>query len=116
MSTEFTIDTHDDQVTDMLKQLGWRSLAQRRADIRLTFFYKSIHGLIALDITKDLEHLQRTSRHTHPMAYNIPLETKKYIQQSFIPRTVVQWNSLPAAIAMAPNVDAFREGVCTINH
>ena len=33
-------------VTEMVKQLGWRSLEQRRADARLCLFYKVIHGLI----------------------------------------------------------------------
>ena len=28
-------------VTEMLNQLGWRSLLQRRADIRLTYLYKT---------------------------------------------------------------------------
>ena len=31
-------------VTEMVKQLGWRSLEQRRGDARLCLFYKVIHG------------------------------------------------------------------------
>jgi ribonuclease P/MRP protein subunit RPP40 len=103
-------------VTAMIDQLGWRSLQQRRADIRLAFFYRSIHGLIAVDFSHQLTPLTRASRHNHPMAFLIPSETRLYLQQSFLPRTIVQWNALPATIALSPSVDTFREGVCTIMH
>ena len=32
-------------VTEMVKNLGWRTLEQRRADARLCLFYKVVHGL-----------------------------------------------------------------------
>ena len=37
-------------VTDMLHQLNWESLCQRRAKMRLTMFYKSEHALVALPL------------------------------------------------------------------
>ena len=102
--------------THMLQQLGWRSLLQRRADIRLIFFYKSLHGLIAVDLQQQLTPQPRASRHNHPMSF-IPLcETKQYIQQSFLPRTILQWNRLPQTIALSTSLDTFKQGVCTINH
>ena len=103
-------------VTEMLETLGWRTLLQRRADIRLVTFYKSVHGLVAMTITRNLERQSRPSRHCHPMSYHLPLETKTYLQQSFLPRTIAQWNNLPASLAMTTSLDAFKEGVNGLTH
>ena len=35
--------------TTIIKHLHWRSLQQRRPDIRLVMFYKTLHGIVALD-------------------------------------------------------------------
>ena len=103
-------------VTTMLQNLGWRSLLQRRADLRLVLFYKCLHGLVAVDLSPDLIPKQRCSRHSHPMSFVIPVESKVYLQKSFLPRTITQWNSLPASIALSTNIDAFKEGVSGITH
>ena len=103
-------------VTTMLEELGWRSLEQRRADLRLTLLYKCINGIVAVDLSDDLIPQTRTSRHHHHLAFFIPSETKQYLQLSFLPRTIVQWNSLPSSVVMAPSADAFKKGVCTLIH
>ena len=99
---------YEASVTEMISQLGWRSLQQRRADIRLTFLYKSIHGLVAVDLSNQLVPHTRFTRHNHPLSFLIPSETKLYIQQSYVPRTIVQWNALPASLVMTTSADAFR--------
>ena len=98
-------------VTGMLQKLGWRSLEQRRADIRLVFLFKSISGLVAVDLSDQLVRQTRPSRHCNSMAYHIPVETKTYTQKSFLPRTLNQWNRLPEAIVQSASLDAFKEGV-----
>ena len=103
-------------VTAMLHELGWRSLQQRRADIRLVLLYKCIHSLVALDLNSYLIPKTRPSRHCNSLSYNIPVETKTYIQKSFIPLTITQWNHLPESIVKSPTLDAFKEGVCGIKH
>ena len=37
-------------VSNMISQLGWRSLENRRSDARLLMFYKIVHGLVAMPI------------------------------------------------------------------
>ena len=103
-------------VTGMLQKLGWQSLEQRRADIRLVFLFKSISGLVAVDLSDQLVRQTRPSRHCNSMAYHIPVETKTYIQKSFLPRTLNQWNRLPEAIVQSASLDAFKEGVSGITH
>ena len=103
-------------VTDMIQKLGWRSLLQRRADIRLAMFYKCLHGMVAVDLSQDLVQQSRPSRHSHPMSFHIPSETKLYLQKSFLPNTITQWNRLPTSVAFAPSLDAFKEGVSGLTH
>ena len=37
-------------VTDILSNLGWRSLENRRIDASLTMFYKIVYGLVAISL------------------------------------------------------------------
>ena len=103
-------------VTEMLQQLGWRSLLQRRVDIHLVFLYKCVHGLVAVDISDDLIPKTRPSRHCNSMSYNISVETKTYIQKSFLPSTITQWNHLPESVVTSSRMDTFKEGVSGITH
>ena len=103
-------------VTEMLQQLGWRSLLQRWVDISLVFLYKCVHGLVAVDISDDLIPKTRHSRHSNSMSYNIPVETKTYIQNSFLHRTITQWNHLPESVVTSSSLDTFKEGVSGITH
>ena len=50
-AARWTLDFHTQaSVTEMLTQLDWRSLEQRRNDSRLCLFYKIIYGLVAIDL------------------------------------------------------------------
>ena len=100
----------------MIDQLGWRSLEQRRADIRLVFFYKCFHDLVAVDLSKDLIPMTYDSHHSHLYAYHVPIETKNYIINSFLPRTVNQWNNLPESIVLTPSLEIFKDGVAKLKH
>ena len=37
-------------VTDMLSNLGWRSLELWRYDLRIAVFYKIVYGLVAISV------------------------------------------------------------------
>ena len=52
----------------MIKHLHWGSLLQRRSDIRLVMFYKTLHGIVALKLFPQLIPLVRPSRHKHSEA------------------------------------------------
>ena len=76
----------------------------------------SVHGLVAVDISDDLTPKTRPSRHCNSMSYNIPVETKAYIQKSFLPRTITQWNHLPESVVTSSSLDTFTECVSDITH
>ena len=87
----------------MLDELGWRSLKQRRADQRLIMLYKIVNNLVEVDLSKELIPLTRHFRNSHAKSFRISYEKKTYLQYSFLPRTIKQWNSLPATLATAPS-------------
>ena len=101
-------------VNDMISKLGWRIL-QRRADNRLFMLYKIVNGIVATDFFNKLVHVNRATRHSHSNSFIISSETQTFIQQSFLPRTIRQWNNLPAAVAAAPSLETFKRGVAAIS-
>ena len=102
-------------VTQMLQSLGWRSFEQRRSDSRLCLFYKIIYGLVAIDMSSYVVHPLRTLRNSHTPGFRQIQTTVDYYKYSFYPLSLLQWNRLPAHIALLP-FDSFKRAVCTISH
>ncbi len=86
-----------DSVTTMLSELGWPSLADRRKAARLSIFSRAFSGDPALpDICSKIIPAPLDSlRNTHPYrVQSIPCR-KTTAHNSFLPRTIREWNSLP---------------------
>ena len=99
-------------VTDMLHDLEWRSLEQRRADSRLCMLYKIRNNLVAIN---EDDYLTRGSgRRKHQ--YHQLRADKDYTRFSFFPRTVVQWNQLPVDTCLAESLDSFKTQVLKTQH
>ena len=96
-------------VTQMLSQLGWLTLVERRRLSQLLMFYKICHGLVYvphafLSHTVNTQHTRYTNTHTYA-----PFQPRtNYFKYSFFPLAVSEWNRLPATILNAPNVDVFK--------
>ena len=61
-------------VTEMMSNLGWRSVENRRYDACLLMFYKIVHGLVAIPVPSYLEHPEYTSvTHTTWLTYRFTL-------------------------------------------
>ena len=93
--------------TLMQADLGWSLLSARREQARLILMFKLCHPLVNVNSSKTLTPITRPTRLSHPYTYQRPAAVKKYHQLSFYPRTIAQWNSLPAILVCAPTVDAF---------
>ena len=118
-AARWTLDNFHTQasVTEMLTQLGWRSLEQRRNDSRLYLFYKVIHGLLAIDLSPYVEHPAQTSRkNSHPLVYRQIHTEADFCKYSFYPLAIVQWNRLPSKIALLPTFEPFKRVICTTSH
>ena len=86
----------------MLQDLGWKSLEDRRLDIRLALVFKAVHGLAAVPTTDTLIKANKRTRSNQPYMFcHIPADSTAY-HQSFFPRTVPQWNNLPLEAVTLP--------------
>ena len=96
-------------VDDMLNQLKWPTLQDRRKTSRLSMLYKIVHSQV--EVQSHHQHLipcNRQSRHNNSKSYQVPDTTKGYIQDSFYPRTIREWNSLPEDTVTAPSISSFK--------
>ena len=101
-------------VTSMLEHLEWETLETRRAKYQLTMMFKIIHGLV--DIPAD-DHLTAAStrtraHHSHKFRH-IPASTD-YYKNSFFPKTIRLWNTLPATLAEAPGLVPFKRELSSL--
>ena len=95
-------------VTDLLKELDWSSLEERRRKARLTLMYKINNNLVDISSDRYLIPATRRSRHTNSKSF---IQTRARInvhKYSYFPRTVPEWNALDDTIVQAPSLDTFK--------
>ena len=97
-------------VTDMLNQLGWRSLALRRVDSRLVTLFKITKGIMDIPMGNKVQ-FQRDGIHLKPI-----FARTQYYEYSFFPRTATDWNGLPRNILQVRTVATFKRRVVTVAH
>jgi len=93
--------------TQMVAELKWMELWRRRRLARLTLLYKLCHQLLNVNTSHLLVPTTRPTRHSHPLTFQKLHSTQNYYNLSFFPRTVNDWNNLPASLALAPSIEAF---------
>jgi hypothetical protein len=104
-----------DSPTQMIKELGWQSPVRRRTEARLIFMYKIVHQLVAVPITFLPPLAQTRTRSSHTFKYQrFQLEVQSF-QFSMLPRTIPQWNLLPATVVTAPSLSLYKQGLVGCN-
>ena len=104
-----------DSVTAMLDQLKWRSLEQRRVDIRLTMLWKIINGKVHIT-SQSLVPTTGILHSAHPHRF-VPISKHNADQyNSFFPRTIRQWNRLPDDVALGTCQASFKRRVSQMQH
>ena len=103
-------------VTEIVQDLGWRTLDQRRADARLCLFFKILHGLVAVPLPDYIQHSTRISRYCHSMTFRQVSTSTDYYKYSFFPLAIVQWKALPQSVACLQNLEVFKTTVCKLQH
>ena len=87
-------------VTQMLHELNWASLEYRRTVARLTMLYKINSDELPITIPEKFIPVTRNQRpvtRSQRPNQNFPARTEVY-KNIFFPRTICQWNQLPANI------------------
>lgn len=96
-------------VTSMLNELEWETLQSRRTKSQLTMFYKIENSLVDIEMSDYVDKPTRPTRSQHSKKYRQLPCSKTYYQNSFFPRTVPTWNSLPNTVAEAPSLVSFKQ-------
>ena len=95
-------------VTQLKDELGWDPLEKRRQNIRLIQFYKSYNNLSPVTL-EGLKRPVRTTRRSADGSNFIAIQARTdCYKYSFVPRTVVDWNSLSSSVRSKSSVDSFR--------
>ena len=96
-------------VGDMLQDLNWPTLQQRRLRTRLIFFYKITHYLVAIYPSDLLYPIDNRTRHHNQDNYQHIRCYKNSYKHSFYPQTILQWNNLSANITSSKTLSDFKE-------
>ena len=97
-----------ESVTTMLETLGWKSLEERQKNARLLMFYKLKNNLISCPGLKEqLQSPRKRARRGHDQQMTQIAANTDYQLMSFLPRTIVDWNSLPQDTVDAKTPDTF---------
>ena len=99
-------------VTTMLEILGWTSLEDRRKHARLTMFYKIKNNLVSCPrLKQQLQPPKNRERRGHDQQVTQIATNTDYRMISFLPRTIVDWNSLPQDTVDAKTPSTFMSRV-----
>ena len=96
----------------MLDELEWPSLEARRKQSSLAFFYKIHSDIVSLDKDKYLTPVT-SSTQTRASKLNNS-QYRRYqaysdaLKNSFFPRTIPQWNSLPSSVVNSKTAEEFK--------
>ncbi|KAL8578399.1 hypothetical protein ACOMHN_014898 [Nucella lapillus] len=97
-----------DSVTTMLEILGWKPLEDRRKKARLLMFYKIKNNLVNCPRLKEqLQSPRKRAQRCHDQQMTQIATSTDYRLLSFLPRTIVDWNSLPQDTVDAKTPDTF---------
>ena len=95
-------------VTNLLNDLDWPSLQNRRQTARLTLFHKITHDEVDIDLPDYIVKKNRSLRHYHQNKFiELQSNTEAY-RNSFYCKTIRDWNSLPNNILDIDNSRKFK--------
>ena len=107
----------ENSVSNMLSELHWPTLHNRRLISRLTLLYKGLHNLITLDIPSYITITTTTShitRFQHSFHFNLPTARTNHYHNSYFLKTFRDWNSLPISAIEANTLNCFYNQLCTL--
>ena len=99
-------------VTEMMRQLKWTPLAERRRTQSLTFFFKIINDLVA--VPADSLHIQqyrRSQRYGHSKSVKVISCATDIYKNSFVPKTILDWNALPEETVNDKKAEEFKSAL-----
>jgi hypothetical protein len=102
-------------VTEMLRTLSWISLQARRRHARLTMMYKVLNETVAVPAAPLLQPAYARTRASHSRKLQHLTTHTTIYNQSFFPRTVPEWNSLPPELVSSESAEVFKTRLATLD-
>jgi hypothetical protein len=95
-------------VSSMIEQLEWTTLQERRKHSRLLMMHKLKNNVVRVDASSKLIPNERPSRNNNEQALRIPSCKTTVRKDSFYPRTIKEWNTLPNCTVSALSPESFK--------
>jgi hypothetical protein len=97
-------------VTQMLQELKWPTLQERRARGRAIIMYRIVNNSIAIPISL-LQVMPSERSRGHKNKFIVPFSRTQVHQHSFIPDSIRIWNKLPQEIVECQTLDSFKNRI-----
>ena len=105
--------SHTASVSQMLKDLELKTLQERKICARLVFMYKILNSHVA--VPPPSLNIEKNTRPTRGLATKdrliVPRCNKTDLQESFAPKTILDWNKLPQSVTAAGSVASFKSQI-----
>ena len=99
--------------SQMIRDLEWPSLQQRREDSKVVLMYRIMYALVDIPATAYLRPISSTTR-GHALRLAIPFCRTDVYRHSFFPSGIRLWNQLPEHLVTAKSLD-FKAGLAGTN-
>ena len=110
-AARFVTNNHkrtEGMVTNIMKDLQWPSLEQRRKTNRSAIMYKIQNDQIAIPIPHYLHRQTAQTQQFHPQRFRTVAIHSDTYKHSFFPRTIKDWNSLIPSMYDAKSLVVFK--------
>ena len=97
-------------VSEMISNLGWETLQERRTEAKMVMMYRITYGLIDISATSLLLPATLSTR-GNSMRYLQPFCRTDAYRCSFFPSGIRLWNQLPECVVTAPTFETFKGGL-----
>jgi hypothetical protein len=95
-------------VTNMLQELNWITMQERRKRAKVIMLYRIIHLALAIPYQYLIPRGASSSARGYDHRFQVPFSRLQCHQQSFFPSTIRLWNNIPAAAVQASTIVAFK--------
>ena len=101
----------DQAYSQLLQLFDITKLSERRLYLDLCTMFKIVHGLFHFPSGIFNTYSGRTPNTNRPLLFHRPFTRTNYFYNSFVPRTVAIWNTLPLSLVSNSYVPHFRSHV-----
>ena len=99
--------------TAMIKELGWKSIAEQRAKANAVTMYKIQNSTIAILQNLFKQYPQHSSR--NQPVFILPFSRTDCYKFSFVPTSIKIWNKLPPHVRESQQLNNFKTAINDIN-